>query len=78
MRRIYYVLQTIIPPILLVLLGFTAFITPKDRFPDRLRTLVCAQALISQTGLHACPAELHDACLCTCSCQRTVSNSGTA
>ena len=45
--RVFYVLQTIIPPILLVMLGFTAFITPKDRFPDRLRTLVLPALLTS-------------------------------
>ncbi|KAK9801875.1 hypothetical protein WJX73_005920 [Symbiochloris irregularis] len=38
--RIYYALQTIVPPIILVLSAFTAFLVAKDRFVDRLKALV--------------------------------------
>lgn len=33
-------LQTIVPEILLVLVGFCCFILGKDKFPDRLRALI--------------------------------------
>ena len=38
--RVYYVLQTIVPPIILVLSAFAAFLVAKDKFVDRLKTLV--------------------------------------
>ena len=38
--RVYYALQTIVPPIILVLSAFTAFLVAKDKFVDRLKALV--------------------------------------
>ena len=38
--RLFYTLQCIIPPIILVLIGFTTFLLPKDKFTDRLKTLI--------------------------------------
>lgn len=38
--RIYYALQTIIPPIILTLVAFSTFLVAKEKFVDRLKALV--------------------------------------
>ena len=39
-RRLYYALQTVIPPIILVLVAFSSFLVAKEKFVDCLKALV--------------------------------------